>query len=133
MTKFITASATQNDSLVILITGFVIVFVVLLLLIGIIKLYSSIVSAVFNAIEKKKAKKAEKATETVVETTPVSVPVSSSDSLDLQTIAVIAAAVTAYYGGDSKVRIHSVRRAKPQRSEWATAGINENIMARRGF
>ena len=133
MTKFITASAEPVNPMAVLVTGFVSVFVVLLLLIGIIKRYSFIVSSVFSRMEKKKALK-NSATAVASEETPVPIPSEDSgDSVDLQTIAVIAAAVTAYYGSDSKVRIHSVRRAKTQRSEWATAGINENIMARRGF
>ena len=132
MTEFITASANQSDSLVVLITGFVIVFAVLLLLIGIIKLYATLVSSVFSSIEKKKAKKEEKA-QTVASQPQVLPEAVSSDTLDPQTVAVIAAAVTAYYGGDKSVRVSSIRRAKSQRSEWATAGINENIMARRGF
>lgn len=118
-----------NQSLVILITGFVVVFLMLLLLIGLIKLYSCIVYAAQN-----KASSKAKATDSPEEETTASVPtpvVSSpqSDGLDLQTVAVITAAVEAYYGGSKKVRVAGIRPSSTGRSEWANAGLRENIPA----
>lgn len=134
MINFITASAEPVNPLAVLVTGFVIVFVVLLLLIGIIKLYSSIVSGVMSKVEKKNALKVSASQAPTAEVSLESeISVQPDNTDDMQIVAVISAAVAAYYGSDSNVRVHSIRRSKPSRSEWATAGINENIMSRRGF
>lgn len=127
MTTYL-ASAEPNMSVIILITGFVVVFAVLVLLIGIIWAYSKIVSSVQKGAEKRKAKKAPvEETKTVEETAPV-VDNTADVSDDLQTIAVIAAAVEAYYG-DKKVRVVGIRPSAGGnvRSQWATAGLIENM------
>ena len=122
---------SDNQSVIILITGFTVVFLVLLLLIGIIKLYSGIVYAAQKKAERKQAAKTEKISE------PVPAPVTdvqeaeSDDTLDLQTVAVITAAVEAFYSKDKKVRITSIRPANKSRSEWASAGLVQNIPAMR--
>ncbi len=120
-----------NQSLIILITGFAVVFLVLLLLIGLIKIYSGIVYAAQNkAASKAKTKDSPK--EAVSTSAPA--PVAStlhSDGLDLQTVAVITAAVEAYYGGSKKVRVAGIRPSNTARSEWATAGLRESIPAMR--
>ncbi len=132
---FIPLSAATDQSFVILVTGFVVVFAVLLLLIGIIMAYASIVTAVQNMIDNKKKKKAEKAAPAPdpVAAAPAPAQTVPSPDADLQTIAVIAAAVEAFYGEGASRRIVSVKRANTRRSEWATAGLNQNISARRGF
>ncbi|MBQ3074333.1 MAG: OadG family protein [Ruminococcus sp.] len=132
--SFIPLSAATDESLVILVTGFAVVFAVLLLLIGIIMAYAAIVSGVQNIINNKK-KKSEKASPAPVATTetPVSAPAVVSYDADLQTIAVIAAAVEAFYGEGASRRIKSISRTASSRSEWAAAGLNQNISARRGF
>lgn len=115
-----------NQSVVILITGFVVVFLVLLLLIGIIKIYSTIVSGAQRKSEKKKVSSA------VEPIAPVSIeaePVQDSADMDLQTIAVITAAVEAFYG--KKVKVRDIRPVSVTRSGWATAGLMENIPAMR--
>lgn len=127
MTTYL-ASAEPNMSVIILITGFVVVFAVLVLLIGIIWAYSKIVSSVQKGAEKRKAKKAPvEETESVEETAPV-VDNTADVSDDMQTIAVIAAAVEAYYG-DKKVRVVGIRPSAGGnvRSQWATAGLVENM------
>ena len=118
--------AADNQSVVILITGFVVVFLVLLLLIGIIKIYSGIVYAA-----QKKSTSAKPSAPAEVPAVPVAqvVPEDSSEP-DLQTIAVITAAVEAFYSG-TKVRIRDIRPVSFARSSWATAGIMENIPAMR--
>ncbi len=118
-----------NQALITLITGFIVVFMVLLLLIGIIKLYSTIV---YSAQTKAAAKKKEK--EQKAEPAPAPVQVADavqSDEPDLQTIAVIAAAVEAFYGSSKKVRITGIRPSVTTRNEWATAALRENIPAMR--
>ena len=118
-----TSEKSDNEAVIILITGFVVVFLVLLLLIGIIKIYSGIV---YSA-----QKKAEKAAEPVP-AAPVAVQATEpDDTLDLQTVAVITAAVEAFYAKDKKVRITSIRPADKSRSEWAAAGLAQNIPAMR--
>ncbi|MBQ8000589.1 MAG: OadG family protein [Ruminococcus sp.] len=126
------ASAEPNMSVIILITGFVVVFAVLILLIGIIMAYSKIVSSAQNASQKRKAKKQAQQAEISSVEEAVSEPVSSAPasdgSLDLQTVAVITAAVDAFYG-DSKVRVVGIRPTSGSntRSQWATAGLIESI------
>lgn len=119
-----------NESLVILITGFVVVFMVLLLLIGIIKLYSGIVSSVQNKVQNKKIKSEVNNSEPIAPLPPVSEEI-ADDGLDLQTVAVITAAVEAYYSKDKKVRITSIRPSNNLRNEWASAGLAQNIPAMR--
>lgn len=130
--SFIPLSAATDESLVILVTGFVVVFAVLLLLIGIIMAYAAIVSGVQNIINNKK-KKSEKASPAPVVTAEAPAPAVVSYDADLQTVAVIAAAVEAFYGEGASRRIKSISRTASTRSEWAAAGLNQNISARRGF
>ncbi len=127
-------AAEDNQSLVILITGLVVVFCALLLLIAIIKIYSSIVRAVLGR-SKNKASKAKKEPEIALDSKKevAAAFTSDSDFVDLQTVAVISAAVDAFYGEEKKVRVVSVKRTTAVRSEWANAGMMQNISARRGF
>lgn len=130
--RFTQLSAQPNQSLNILITGFVVVFAVLILLIGVIKLYSGIVYSAQQKAEKKAKAKAEKNAQPAKVPTPASAPVSaqpSSTDPDLQTVAVITAAVQAYYG-DSDVRVTGITPVSSTRSEWATAGVIGNISLR---
>ncbi|MBQ4569332.1 MAG: OadG family protein [Ruminococcus sp.] len=125
-----TQQAPSNQSLIILITGFVVVFLVLLLLIGLIKLYSGIVYAAQNKA-KAKAKPAQPALAPVAAEAVTVAPASHNEGLDLQTVAVITAAVEAFYGSTKKVRVTGIRPANTARNEWANAGIRENIPAMR--
>ncbi|MGN0452871.1 MAG: OadG family transporter subunit [Ruminococcus sp.] len=126
------AQVESNQSLNILITGVAVVFGMLLLLIGIIKLYSTIVSSVQNRKRNPEETKAEKITsEAPVHAVAVTSP--SDDSVDLAVVAVISAAVEAYYA-ESGVphRVTGIRRvSSTQRNEWSYAGLNDNIFARR--
>lgn len=118
---------------IILLTGIVIVFTVLVLLIGIIKLYSSLVSSVQNSIENKKSKKAETVKKEAVapEPKPTKAPeekteqVVDDSAVPLEVIAAIAAAVEVVFG-QGAVKIKSVRKSSKRRSAWKSAGVAEN-------
>lgn len=119
-------------SLTVLLTGFIVVFMVLLLLIGIIKLYGTIVYNAQNKAKKKKEKK-------VVEV-PVSAPANVAkvesvevfeNSLSGEVIAVIAAAVDSMYG-PGKVKIKGIRKTKSRKNAWRSAGIADNTSSFRG-
>lgn len=124
-----TSGDSDNQAVVILVTGFVVVFLVLLLLIGIIKIYSGIVCLAQNKSKKSKSAPVTDsvpATQEVVQSED-----SNDDNPDLQTIAVITAAVEAYYSNGKKVRITGISPTRSSRSEWATAGLYENLPAMR--
>lgn len=115
--------------LTVVITGLVVTFAVLVLLIYIIKLYSLAVSKGLQAAEKrKKARLAaagqEKAAQPEVEPEFTALPdAGESDEI----VAVIAAAVEAVYG-EGAAEIKSIKKAKSpsSRPTWSMAGIYEN-------
>lgn len=114
----------------VVLTGFIIVFLMLILLIFIIKIYSAIVSSAQNAGSKSK-KKAVKQTETVTKavTDTASAPVvqTSDDGVSDEVVAVISAAVAAMYDSPSKARIKSIKKSSNGgRSAWANAGVLDN-------
>ena len=113
-------------SVTILLTGFAVVFAVLLVLIGIIKLYGTII---YNLQNKKKTKKTKVAVERVEapsapEPRPAAV-VESAVQNDDDLIAVISAAVYTVYSPD-QVRIRSIRRAPSGASAWRAAGLRDS-------
>lgn len=117
-----------------LLTGFAIVFGVLLLLIFIIWLYGTIVSnAQKKAVERKATKEAQKRKELLeaekpkpkVQTSLVNEPVVSTNGISDEVVAVISAAVYSMYGSKQKVKIKSIKRRKSQ-SAWARAAMLEN-------
>ncbi len=121
MQKLIT-SATM------LLTGFVVVFSVLLLLIIIIYIYGKIVTSAEGAAKRKKVKNQTQRTE-------VSAPVKATSfvksaapgEIPGEIVAVIAAAVDSMYtSSGSKVKIKSISKASNTRSPWANAGILDN-------
>ena len=118
----------DNQSVVILITGFVVVFLVLLLLIGIIKIYSGIVYAAQKKSESRKVSKTN--AEPVVTVPALTEDIEQNDGLDLQTVAVITAAVEAFYSG-KKVKVRNIRPASSERTSWAMAGLMDNIPSMR--
>ena len=115
-------------SLTTLLTGFAVVFVVLLLLIGIIKLYGTIVYRVLNRQFEKKASrnadlpKAERDEEPGASVLIEAEPETDDDEL----IAVISAAVYSMYSS-SQVRIKSIRRSPSRGSAWRSAGLSDNV------
>ncbi|MBQ2153268.1 MAG: OadG family protein [Clostridia bacterium] len=120
---------------IILLTGIVIVFAVLILLICIIFVYGDIVSSIQNSIEKKKKEKekeqAEKENEPVVQIAaeePEEKAEASEvdeEEIPLDVVAAIAAAVD-YIFGQGSVKIKSVKRSSKRRSAWKSAGVAEN-------
>lgn len=113
----------------VILTGFVVVFSMLLLLILIIKVYSGIVSAAQNSAKKKtEAKKSEKSVKTQVEATKPAAPANApavDGGIPEEVIAVISAAVASMYGSPEKARIKSIKKSGG-RSAWANAGILDN-------
>lgn len=121
-----------NLCLTILITGFTVVFAVLLLLILVIKIYGTIVSKTLKwaqgkreakqqaLLEEKRLQNAEKAKKTE------SVPAVQTNGINPEIVAVIAAAVCA--GGGKAARITSIKKSKTSNSRpaWGMAGILEN-------
>lgn len=118
-------------SIEILITGFVVVFAVLVLLILLISVYGTIVSKAEKAIADKKAAKEEaeksaKEAVKVADVSPVQAPAPVAENgLTDEVIAVIAAAVDAMYG-QGTVKVKSIKRVPQSRPVWSTAGIMDN-------
>ncbi len=114
-------------SLTILLTGFAVVFAVLLALIGIIKAYGTAVYKVQNRHQMKKITrnadlpKAEREPE--VET-PVVDEIEEEDNDEL--IAVISAAVYSMYS-PKNIRIKAIRKAPSRTNAWRNAGISDNV------
>ena len=121
----------------VILTGFAVVFAVLFLLIGIIKIYSTIVQAVQNKnnvrknVRNQKKEKIAQPDDSLKK--PSNIPARKSDAnepvvsdgIDEEIVAVIAAAVAATYGSKGKARIKSIKKSGG-RSAWANAGILDN-------
>lgn len=107
-------------SLTILLTGFVVVFLILFLLIGVIKLYGTIV---YNAQNKVKNKEKVKEDQNIVE--PQTQVETFSNSINDELIAVISAAVDAMYG-TGKVKVKTIKRSTKEKSAWRSAGVINN-------
>lgn len=113
----------------VVITGIVVVFIGLILLIFFVFLYGKI----FEAINNKKSEKSKKILESkapVIKTqessAAASVPV-VEDGIDEEIVAVITAAIAAMSADSGKkMMLKSVKYAKPSRPAWANAGIIEN-------
>ena len=115
-------------SITILLTGFAVVFLVLLILIGIIKAYGTVV---YNIQNKKREQKASRnadlpKAERDEAPEPTAVIEAQPEVDDGELIAVISAAVYAMYSS-SDVRIKSIRKAKPRGSAWRNAGVSDNV------
>ncbi|MGN0489218.1 MAG: OadG family protein [Ruminococcus sp.] len=114
-----------------LLTGFTIVFAVLLFLIFVIWAYGKIVTTAINKSKERKTKKAEAektkkaTTEKPAEqkTTPSAKPV--VNGVTDEVVAVISAAVYSMYGSTEKVKIKSIKKSSG-RSAWASAGVINN-------
>lgn len=116
----------------VILTGFVVVFAVLILLILIIKLYSTIVQKAQQSGKKKKEKikvKEEKPSvqaPTVDPAAAASAAPSVQEGVTDEVVAVISAAVATMYGSSGKARIKSIKKSDTGRSAWANAGILDN-------
>lgn len=111
---------------IITITGILVVFLILALLIFVFWGMGQI----FMALDKKKVKKAEKAAEAAAKAEPAPVVEDVEDEMsdDDEIIAVISAAIAAYSEQDGKTyEIRSIRRKDSRtRSAWSLAGIGDN-------
>lgn len=113
-------------SITILLTGFAVVFAVLLLLIGIIKLYGTVIYNIQNKNKEKKAKVVV-TREQVEQITPSATAAEEPEPQeDDALIAVIAAAVYSMYTPGS-VRIKSIRKSQPRANAWRSAGLMDNV------
>lgn len=110
----------------VVLTGFVVVFAMLLLLILIIKIYSTIVSKALNSGKKKEKVKVDAplpvAQKKSVAPPPVAV---ESEGISDEVVAVISAAVATMYGSSEKAKIKSIKKSG-DRSAWANAGVIDN-------
>lgn len=117
-------------SLEILITGFAVVFAVLLLLILLITVYGKIVSKAEKAVldrkvQKKTTLKAEEITEKSIQADTSTIIPEPSNGITDEVIVVIAAAVNAMYG-EGTVKVKSIKKVPQSRPVWSTAGIMDN-------
>ena len=105
----------------VVITGLVVVFIGLVLLILLVSIYGKIFD-VINGRAARKAEEAEKAAEAAKAVAPV-----VEDGIEEETVAVIMAAISAMSSEEGKkLVLKSVKTAKPQRPAWSTAGIIDN-------
>ena len=129
-----------NLCLTILITGFTVVFAVLIVLIFIIKIYGTIVTKALAASQERKARKAaekQKALEqerkqqdnakAAKAAEPAPAPTPASQVISPEIVAVIAAAVDSTYGTGA-ARITSIKKSNTPNSRpaWGMAGVFEN-------
>lgn len=115
----------------VVLTGFVVVFAMLILLIFIIKIYSAIVqkaqSAGSNSKKGKKNKDEKPAEKPAAAPVPVVTASTATDGISDEVVAVISAAVATMYGSSEKARIKSIKKSSDGgRSAWAKAGVLDN-------
>ena len=135
------AQAAQKESLTlaekgitsakVVLTGFVVVFAMLILLIFIIKIYSAIVqkaqSVGSNSKKGKKNKDEKPAEKPAAAPVPVVTASAATDGISDEVVAVISAAVATMYGSSEKARIKSIKKSSDGgRSAWAKAGVLDN-------
>ena len=114
----------------VVITGIVVVFIGLVLIILLVSIYGKIFDVINNRAARKaeEAKKAAEAEKAAAKPEPVKVaaPV-VEDGIEEETVAVIMAAISAMSSAEGKkLVLKSVKTAKPQRPAWSTAGIIDN-------
>lgn len=114
----------------VVLTGFVVVFSMLILLIVIIKIYSTIVQKAQSAgsnSKKGKKNKDEKPVEKPVAPAPVVAAKNVTEGISDEVVAVISAAVATLYGSSEKAKIKSIKKSSDGgRSAWAKAGVLDN-------
>ncbi|MGN0559044.1 MAG: OadG family protein [Acutalibacteraceae bacterium] len=124
-----------TTAITVLLTGFIVVFAVLLLLIAVVKIYGTIVYNAQNKAKEKKDSQAPKPSKssvqksTVIPTASGAAAVSAQGAVSEEIIAVIAAAVDSIYSGSGiKTTIKSIKRSDAQspRSGWGMAGRMDN-------
>ncbi len=109
----------------VVITGMVVVFIGLILLVLLVMLYGKIFDVVNRKKEEKKAAEVVKAETKPAQKLPVAPVI--EEGIEEEVVAVIAAAVEAMSAqSGKKLKLKSVKTVKPQRNPWAAAGIAEN-------
>lgn len=110
----------------VVITGIVVVFIGLVLLILLVSIYGKI----FDVINSRAARKAEEAKKAAEAAKPEPIKAAApvvEDGIEEETVAVIMAAISAMSSAEGKkLVLKSVKTAKPQRPAWSTAGIIDN-------
>lgn len=114
----------------VVITGLVVVFIGLVLLILLVSIYGKLFDVINDRAARKaeEAKKAAEAAKAVAKPEPIktSAPV-VEDGIEEETVAVIMAAISDMSSAEGKkLVLKSVKTAKPQRPAWSTAGIIDN-------
>lgn len=112
----------------VVLTGFVVVFAVLIMLIVLIMVYGTIINKAEKTakLRKEKAEKKAEAPQPKIQA-PVAVnPVNQTNGISDEVVAVISAAVATMYGSTEKVKIKSIKKANNGRSAWANAGVLNN-------
>ena len=114
------------------VTGIVIVFLILAILIFFLWAMGKIFQTIENSKKKKAEQKVVEAAPSTPETSVQAEEIFEDEEDDDEIIAVISAAIAAYGEAEGKqYRISSVKkREKSQRSGWSAAGISDNM---RGF
>ena len=108
----------------VVLTGFVVVFAMLILLIFIIKIYSAIVQKAQSAGSNSKKGKKNKDEKPAEKPAAAPAPVVTASA---EVVAVISAAVATMYGSSEKARIKSIKKSSDGgRSAWAKAGVLDN-------
>ncbi len=124
-------TATNNEnvwdiSLNVLITGVVVVFMVLVLLIVLIKLYSTIVYKAQNRPSKtSKGQDGSNNVAKAVVNNDGTMAMTLDKGLTDELIAVITAAAVSVMG-NSNIRVTGIRK-RSQRSEWSDAGLKDHV------
>ena len=115
-----------NLSLNVLVTGVVVVFAVLLILICLIKLYSTIVYKAQNRTPKAPKGGNDSVAKSVVNSDcSAAMAIAQPQGLTDELIAVITAAAVSVMG-NSNIRVTGIRK-RNTRSEWGNAGVQENV------
>ncbi len=120
------------ESAKVILTGFVVVFAVLFLLIGIIMLFGFVIEKAQTAAAERKNKKLKESVETNEASAPAQPEKTSvqaqtaDDGVPEEVVAVISAAVSSMYGSSQKVRVKSIKKSNSGRSAWASAGVFDN-------
>lgn len=114
----------------VVLTGFVVVFAMLILLILIIKIYSTIVQKAQSAGSNRKKEKKnteEKPAEKPAAPAPVVTAKNVTEGISDEVVAVVSAAVATLYGSSEKAKIKSIKKSSDGgRSAWAKAGVLDN-------
>ncbi|MCH5324945.1 MAG: OadG family protein [Eubacterium sp.] len=111
------------------ITGLVVVFIILALLIGFLYLMSMATKGMDKLSDSRRQKKAEyTAKPAPVPAAPVVLDTVDEEENDEEIIAVIAAAIAAYSAADGKQYVvKKIKRSdKKTRSDWGNVGVREN-------